>query len=450
MEDWGWKVKRRRALARRLCYTIPTMKILVVGGGGREHAILWRLSRDAAHHDLFAAPGNGGTAAIAQNLAIGAEDIDAIAAWAQDNRPDLVVVGPEAPLCAGLADRLAALGITVFGPALAAARMEGSKAFAKDVMAAAGVPTARAETFTDSAAALAALPAFGLPVVIKADGLAAGKGVVIAKTAAEAEETVRSMLDDHQFGGASASILVEQFLEGEEASILALIDGERIALLPGAQDHKRVFDNDEGPNTGGMGAYSPAPVVTPAIEAFALEKIFRPTVAELKRRGIEYRGVLYAGLMIGPQGINVLEFNCRFGDPETEAILPRIGGDFASLLLSCAQGRMEAPIEVKPGACVTVVMAAPGYPGKYPKGLPISGLDAANALPNTVVFHAGTAQKDGAIVTSGGRVLSATALGADIRAAVDAAYAAVAKISFEGAHFRRDIAHRAFGRDAAN
>ena len=228
------------------------------------------------------------------------------------------------------------------------------------------------------------------------------------------------------------------------------IDGERIALLPGAQDHKRVFDNDEGPNTGGMGAYSPAPVVTPAIEAFALEKIFRPTVAELKRRGIEYRGVLYAGLRIGPQGINVLEFNCRFGDPETEAILPRIGGDFASLLLSCAQGRMEAPIEVKPGACVTVVMAAPGYPGKYPKGLPISGLDAANALPDTVVFHAGTAQKDGAIVTSGGRVLSATALGADIRAAVDAAYAAVAKISFEGAHFRRDIAHRAFGRDAAN
>ena len=423
------------------------MKILTVGGGGREHAILWRLSKDAEKHELFAAPGNGGTAAIATNLPISAEDVPVLADWARANRPDLVVVGPEAPLCAGLADAISAAGIPVFGPCAAAARMEGSKAFAKDVMNAAGVPTAKAQTFTDSAAAIAALPAFGLPVVIKADGLAAGKGVVIATSAAEAEATVRSMLDSRQFGESSASILVEQFLEGEEASILALVDGERIALLPGAQDHKRVFDNDEGPNTGGMGAYSPAPVVTPEVEAFALEKIFRPTVAELKKRGIEYRGVLYGGLMIGPQGINVLEFNCRFGDPETEAILPRIEGDFAALLLSCAEGRMTTPVAVSPKACTTVVMAAPGYPGKYPKGLPISGLDSAAALPDTVVFHAGTAVKDGAVVTNGGRVLAATALGADIRAAVDAAYRAVAAISFDGAHYRRDIARRAFGRN---
>jgi phosphoribosylamine--glycine ligase len=422
------------------------MKILTVGGGGREHAILWRLSKDAEKHELFAAPGNGGTAAIATNLPISAEDVPVLVDWARANRPDLVVVGPEAPLCAGLADAISAAGIPVFGPCAAAARMEGSKAFAKDVMNAAGVPTAKAQTFTDSAAAIATLPAFGLPVVIKADGLAAGKGVVIATSAAEAEATVRSMLDSRQFGESSASILVEQFLEGEEASILALVDGERIALLPGAQDHKRVFDNDEGPNTGGMGAYSPAPVVTPEVEAFALEKIFRPTVAELKKRGIEYRGVLYGGLMIGPQGINVLEFNCRFGDPETEAILPRIEGDFAALLLSCAEGRMTTPVAVSPKACTTVVMAAPGYPGKYPKGLPISGLNSAAALPDTVVFHAGTAVKDGAVVTNGGRVLAATALGADIRAAVDAAYRAVGAISFDGAHYRRDIARRAFNR----
>lgn len=422
------------------------MKILVVGGGGREHALLWRLSQDAGGHELYAAPGNGGTASIAVNVPIGSEDIDDICAWCQVARPDLVVVGPEAPLCAGLADALSRIGIAVFGPSKAAARMEGSKNFAKEVMLAAGVPTARAATFDDSPSAIAALPSFGLPVVIKADGLAAGKGVVIAKSLPEAEDAVRSMLDGKRFGGASASILVEEFLEGEEASILALVDGERIALLPGAQDHKRVFDNDEGPNTGGMGAYSPAPVVTHEVEAFALGKIFRPVVKELYRCGITYRGVLYAGLMVGPKGVSVLEFNCRFGDPETEAILPRIGGDFASLLKACAEGRLPESIEVRPEPCATVVMAAPGYPGSYPKGLPISGLPDATAS-GAVVFHAGTAlASDGRIVTAGGRVLAVTALGGDLRQAVDAAYAAVAKIHFENAHFRRDIARRAFSR----
>ena len=423
------------------------MKILVIGGGGREHAILWRLSKDSVKHELYAAPGNAGTAAIATNVPIGAENIDDLYAWAQMARPELVVVGPEAPLCAGVADRLSNLGIPVFGPNQEAAKMEGSKQFAKEVMGAAGVPTARAEVYTDAAEAKAALAHFSLPVVIKADGLAAGKGVIIAQTKREAENAITDILDKKQFGEAGASLLIETFLEGEEASILALIDGHNIAVLPAAQDHKRVNDNDEGPNTGGMGAYSPAPVVTPEIEKTALKWIFRPVVKELAERGIVYRGVLYAGLMIGPKGVNVLEFNCRFGDPETEVILPRIGGNFAELLLSCAEGRLNPKdLKISDKACATVVMAAPGYPGKYPKGLEITGLDAADKPKNTVVFHAGTAVKDGKTVTAGGRVLTVTALGGTLREAVDAAYEGVGKIKFEGAHYRTDIAKRAFNR----
>ena len=424
------------------------MKILVIGGGGREHAIIWRLSKDnGGKHELYCAPGNAGTANLATNVPISAENIDDLVAWAQIARPDLVVVGPEAPLCKGVTDRLEAIGLKVFGPSEAAARMEGSKQFAKEVMEAAGVPTAHAETHTVTADALKALDNFSLPVVIKADGLAAGKGVIIAKTRAEAEDAIRSILDDKQFGAAGASLLIETFLEGEEASILAIIDGDKIAVLPPAQDHKRINDNDEGPNTGGMGAYSPAPVVTDEIRAFALNGIFKPVVAELARRGITYRGVLYAGLMIGPAGVNVLEFNCRFGDPETEVILPRIGGDFAGLLLACASGQLDpAQLEILDTPAATVVMSAPGYPGKYAKGLPISGLDKAAALPDTVVFHAGTAIKDGMTVTSGGRVLTVTALGKDLREAVDKAYAGVKTIAFDGAHFRTDIARRAFNR----
>ncbi len=423
------------------------MKILVIGGGGREHAIVWRLSRDnGGNHEIFCAPGNAGTASLATNLPIPAEDISDIVAWAQLARPDLVVVGPEAPLCAGLADALQAIGITVFGPTRDAARMEGSKQFAKEVMRAAGVPTAKAEVFTDSESAIAALDAFGLPVVIKADGLAAGKGVLICQTRDEAVAGIRSILDDKQFGSAGASLLVETFLQGEEASLLALIDGEHIAVLPSAQDHKRVNDNDEGLNTGGMGAYSPAPVVTPDVSKFALEHIFQPVVAELSRRGITYRGVLYAGLMIGPAGVNVLEFNCRFGDPETEAILPRVGGDFAQLLLDCANGDLDpTKLVVLDSPCATVIMASKGYPGKYPKGLPITGLGQAADL-GAVVFHAGTAEKDGAVVTAGGRVLSVTALGPTLREAVDKAYAGVRAIAFDGAHYRTDIARRAFDR----
>ena len=418
-------------------------KILVVGSGGREHALAWRLSRDVPSPELFCAPGNAGTAAIARNLPFAATDIPAITAWCAENRPDLVVVGPEAPLCAGLADALSAAGVKVFGPCAAAARMEGSKTFAKEIMNAAGVPTARSAAFTSPAEARAALPSFGLPVVIKADGLAAGKGVIIAQTAREAEEAIDSMLVDNAFGKAGAEVLVEEFLEGEEASILALVDGERAVLLPSSQDHKRVGDGDTGPNTGGMGAYSPAPVVTPEMLPRIRDTVILPVVRELAKRGIVYKGV-----MIGPKGVNVLEFNARFGDPETEAVLMRIEGDFAAALEACADGTLsEDLVKVSPEPAATVIVASKGYPGPYEKGKAISGLEDAAAVPGAVVFHCGTARDAaGGTVTAGGRVLSVSARGADLRQAVDRAYAAVGKISFDGAFHRSDIAHRAFGR----
>ena len=434
------------------------MKILIVGGGGREHAITWRLSKDECGHELYCAPGNAGTADIAVNLDIGAEDVGAVAAWAAAERPDLVVVGPEAPLVKGLVDELEKIGIPAFGPVGAGARMEGSKRFAKEIMDAAGVPTGKAETFTDAAAAKAALPGYGLPVVIKADGLAAGKGVVVAETLADAEAAVDDMLVGNKFGAAGAEVLIEEFLHGEECSILAMVDGENAVLLPSSQDHKRIFDGDKGPNTGGMGAYSPAPVVTadklPAIK----EKIIMPVVNELKKRGIVYRGILYAGLMVNdensnPRGplaksgstVNVVEFNARFGDPETEAVLPRIGGDFATALLHAAKGCLkDEDIVVKDECAATVIVSSGGYPGDYEKGKVISGL--GEAAETAIVFHCGTKASGENIVTSGGRVLSVTGTGSTLREAVDKAYAAVGRISFDGMFFRKDIAHRAFGR----
>ena len=432
------------------------MKILVVGSGGREHAIAWRLAQDEEKHELFCAPGNAGTAAVATNVAIGAEDVAGIVAWAKAERPDLVVVGPEAPLVAGLVDALQKEGIVAFGPVAAGARMEGSKRFAKDVMAAAGVPTGLAETFTDAAAAKAALDRFGLPVVIKADGLAAGKGVVVAETREAAEAAIDDMLVGNKFGAAGAEVLIEEFLHGEECSILALVDGENAVLLPSSQDHKRIFDGDKGPNTGGMGAYSPAPVVTDDKLPFIRDRIILPVVRELKKRGIVYRGILYAGLMVNdensnPRGpaaksgstVNVVEFNARFGDPETEAVLPRLGGSFATALLHAATGRLaDSDVVVKDEAAATVIIASGGYPGSYEKGKKIAGLDGNPAL----VFHCGTKAAGSDVVTSGGRVLSVTGLGATLREAVDAAYAGVGKISFDGMFFRRDIAHRAFER----
>jgi phosphoribosylamine--glycine ligase len=431
------------------------MKILVVGSGGREHAIAWRLSKDPVQHKLFCAPGNAGTAAIAENVPLRADDVEGIKAWALNERPDLVVVGPEAPLVAGLVDALEAVGIKAFGPVAAGARMEGSKRFAKEVMKAANVPTGKAEAFTDPALAKAALADFGLPVVIKADGLAAGKGVVVAETLADAESAIDDMLVANKFGDAGAEVLVEEFLDGEECSILALVDGEKAILLPSSQDHKRVFDGDKGPNTGGMGAYSPAPVVTDAMLGDIHDRIIMPVVRELASRGIVYRGILYAGLMVTPEGgrvaksgsrVNVVEFNARFGDPETEAVLPRLGGDFSKALLNAATGRLEdGDVVVRPEVSATVIMASAGYPGSYAKGKTISGLAAAEAK-GAVVFHCGTKAEGGEILTSGGRVLSVTGLGATLREAVDNAYAGVGEISFEGAYCRKDIAHRAFGR----
>ncbi|HNX34331.1 MAG TPA: phosphoribosylamine--glycine ligase [Kiritimatiellia bacterium] len=426
------------------------MKILVVGGGGREHAIVWRLAQDSSRPTLFCAPGNAGTAALAQNLPISAEDLPALLAWAKEHRPDLTVVGPEGPLCLGITDTFNAAGLRVFGPCQSAARMEGSKLFSKEVMNAAGVPTARSQSFDDAAAAVTALGRFSLPVVIKADGLAAGKGVIIAQTRDEAVAAVRSMLVDAVFGKAGAQVLIEEFLEGEEASILALVDGEHAVILPSSQDHKRIFDGDQGPNTGGMGAYSPAPVVTPELLPEIMNTVILPVVRELKRRGIIYKGVLYAGLMIGPQGIKVLEFNARFGDPETEAVLPRIGGDLIPALQACIDGTLnDALIQVRPEVAATVIMAAGGYPGAYKKGTPITGLEDAATVSDSIVFHAGTALKDGAAVTSGGRVLAVTALGKDLKTAVGQAYEAVRHIRFDGAQYRTDIAHRAFSREVS-
>ncbi len=423
------------------------MKLLLVGGGGREHALAWKLARDRARPALFCAPGNAGTAALGVNLAIPAEDVEGLAAWAARERPDLTVIGPEAPLCAGLTDRLQAEGLRVFGPCRAAARLEGSKVFSKDVLRAAGVPTARSAEFTSAAKALAYVQRADLPLVIKADGLAAGKGVLICRTRAEAAEAVRQVLVAGAFGAAGSRLLAEEFLEGEEVSMLALVDGTRAVLLPSAQDHKRVFDGDQGPNTGGMGAYSPAPMETPEFREAIRKLVFEPTLAELGRRGIRYQGVLYAGLMMTASGPKVLEFNCRFGDPETQAILPRLAGDLIPAMDACIEGRLTPELAAcRPEACVCVVMAAEGYPGPYRKGAPIDGLAEAGSLPQVMVFHAGTRADQDRVVTAGGRVLGVTALGATLREAADRAYQAADRISFPGAHCRRDIAARGLQR----
>jgi phosphoribosylamine--glycine ligase len=423
------------------------MNILVVGGGGREHALIWRLVRDTVAPTVFCAPGNAGTAELAVNLPIAAEDVPALVAWARVHRPDLTVIGPEVPLCAGLTDALQAEGLRVFGPSRAAAQMEGSKVFAKEVMEAAGVPTARSSSFSDAVKATAYVRRMGAPIVVKAEGLAAGKGVTVCATVDEAERAIREALVDGAFGPAGARVLIEEFLDGEEASLLALVDGEHVVMLASAQDHKRIFDNDQGPNTGGMGAYSPAPVVTEALLPVIRREVFERTLAELRKRGIVYKGVLYAGLMISRTGIKVLEFNCRFGDPETQVILPRIEGDFIPALEACIDGTLTpGHVRWKKEACVCVVMAAGGYPGAYAKGREIHGLKAAAAVRDAVVFHAGTKAQDGNVTTAGGRVLGVTALGGTLQAAVGRAYEAVGAITWDGVQYRRDIAAKALGK----
>jgi phosphoribosylamine---glycine ligase len=419
------------------------MRIAVLGQGGREHTLIEAL---AAHPDvdrLYAVPGNAGTAERAVNVqGIGASDAPALAALVESERIDLTVVGPEAPLVAGVADHFLDHGLAVFGPTAAAARIEGSKAFAKEVMAAAGVPTARSEVFSDPAAAVAALDHFDPPWVIKADGLAAGKGVTVTNDSAAAKAAIEAALVSRVHGDAGARILLEEHLEGPEASVFALSDGRAVVPLAPARDYKRVGEGDKGPNTGGMGAYSPLPDVPEGLVETIRRKILEPTVAELCARGIRYQGVLYAGLALTADGPKVIEFNCRLGDPEAQVVIPRLASDLTDLLWATAEGSLAGEkVAWDPRACVTVVLSSGGYPGSYRRGFEITGLDAAAAIRDVRVYHAGTIKDaDGTIRTAGGRVLAVTALGDDLAVARSRAYEAAELIHFEGMHFRRDIA----------
>jgi len=416
------------------------MRILVVGGGGREHALVWKISQSPLAEKVFCAPGNPGTARHAENVEIAADDVEGLIRWSVGNRIDFVVVGPEAPLVLGLADRLSEAGIAVFGASAAAARLEGSKAFAKEIMAAAGIPTASYGAFDALGPALAHARAAGGRVVVKADGLAAGKGVVVCGDIGEAEAALRSILVDRIHGASGALVVVEERLSGPEASVIALSDGERVHVLPPAQDHKRIFDDDRGPNTGGMGAFSPTPTVDAALLAAVEKDVLLPTVREMARRGTPFRGALYAGLMLTPDGPKVLEFNARFGDPETQPILMRLAGDVVPALLAAARGDLSGVrLEIDPRAAVGVVMAAEGYPGRVTVGDAIEGTDGPFP-PGVQVFQAGTRRaQDGRIVTSGGRVLTVCALGTDRSEAAARAYQALSGVQFRGAQYRRDI-----------
>jgi len=421
--------------------------VLLVGGGGREHALAWKLAQSPGLGRMIAAPGNPGIAAHARCVPIKDTAIDQIVALAQQERPDLVVVGPETPLALGLADRLRAAGLAVFGGSAAAARLESSKAFAKDLMARHRIPTARFGTFRDAAAARRYCRELGAPLVVKADGLAAGKGVVVCQTLEEADRAVAQCLEARAFGDSGLTVVIEEFLVGEEASFFALSDGTGVLPLVAAQDHKTVHDGDRGPNTGGMGAYSPAPVMDAGVQERVMREIVRPTIAAMAEEGAPYTGVLFVGLMITREGPKVIEFNCRFGDPECQAILPRLEDDLLALLLAAATGKGLPPaLGFRPESAVCVVMTSAGYPGAYETGRVITGVEAAAALPGVNVFHAGTALAGGALVTSGGRVLGVQALGADVTAAIRTAYAGVERIRFDGAHYRRDIGHHALRR----
>jgi phosphoribosylamine--glycine ligase len=425
------------------------MRILVVGGGGREHALVWKLAQSPQTEALFCAPGNAGIAALATCVPIAPGDVEALGRFAERERIDLTVVGPELPLTVGLVDRFAARGLRAFGPSAAAARLEGSKVFAKELLSRLGVPTAAFAVFDDPDAAVRHVRARGAPVVVKADGLASGKGVFVCATVAEALAAIDAVMRRRAFGEAGARIVVEDCLVGEELSFMAITDGTTVLPLAPAQDHKRALDGDRGPNTGGMGAYSPAPVATPALEAAVMREVMGPVVRGLAAEGVRYTGVLYAGLMVHEGRARVLEFNVRFGDPEAQVLLVRLRADLVDLLARACDGRLAgAEIAWDPRAAVCVVLAAAGYPGAVTGGEVIAGLERLAGWRDGVVFHAGTRMADGQVVTAGGRVLGVTALGEDIGAAVDAAYAAVAEISWPGMHFRHDIGARALGRAA--
>ena len=425
------------------------MKILLIGGGGREHALAWKLAQSSKVSNIFAAPGNPGIAELpkCECIALSLDDLEKVADYAEDNGIDLTVVGPEATLVAGIADVFKRRGLPVFGPSKAAAQLEGSKAFSKELMAKYDIPTAFFKVCEDIETAKAYVEEKGAPIVVKADGLAAGKGVVVAMTKEEALEAIDDMMADQKFGNAGARVVLEEYMEGEEASLLAFTDGKTVVPMIAAQDHKRIFDNDEGPNTGGMGTYAPAPVMTDVLRLKATERVLKPVVAAMAEEGTPYQGCLYAGLMINGDSVKVVEFNCRFGDPETQVILPLLDGDLADIMLACATGTLdEVEVAWHDKAAVCVVMASGGYPGKYENGKEITGLAEANADEATVVFHAGTKAVDGKIVTAGGRVLGVTSVDKNIRDARDRAYAAVEKVKFDQVFYRKDIAWRALKR----
>lgn len=422
------------------------MNILILGSGGREHALLWKLAQSPEATKLYAVPGNPGMAELAECVAGSIEDNAAVVKLAQEKKIDLVVVGPEVPLMNGVVDALRAAGIKAFGPTKAAAELEGSKSFSKDIMKKYGIPTAKYEVFTDADAARAYIEKEGAPIVIKANGLAAGKGVIVAETKEQALDAVHEIMDDAAFGKAGSRVVIEAFMEGEEASLLAFTDGKTIRPMVSSQDHKRAYDGDKGPNTGGMGTYAPAPVMTKDMVEQATEKILKPMIAAMAKEGRPYQGCLYAGLMITEEGPKVVEFNARFGDPETQVVLPLLKGDLVKVMQACVDGTLDtAAVDWEDGAAVCVVMASGGYPKSYKKGYAIDGLKKAESL-GTFVFHAGTAKKDGKVVTSGGRVLGVTARGGDIKEATEKAYKGVEAIRFTDEFHRKDIAHRALER----
>lgn len=414
------------------------MNVAVIGGGGREHTLAWKLAQSPSLDKLYALPGSDAMASIAECVPIGVEELDRIADFAVEKGIDMIVVGPEVPLTEGIADVCQKKGIAVFGPNKAAAQMEGSKVFAKNLMKKYHVPTAAYASFTDGNAAKDYIHKMGAPIVVKADGLAAGKGVVVAQTVEEAVDAVNAMMEDHIFGASGGRIVIEECMVGEEASLLAFVDGKTIVPMISAQDHKRIFDNDEGPNTGGMGAYAPAPVMTPELVQTVYDTILVPVVQGLANEGITYQGCLYAGLMITAGGPKVVEFNCRFGDPETQAVLPLLDGDLAQIMYACTQGTLRRDmVHWKQGAACCVIMASKGYPASSHKGDVISGLDAVD--DDIVVFHSGTKKADGLYQTNGGRVLGVTAVGDSLQEAIDKAYANVRRISFDGQQVRSDI-----------
>lgn len=423
------------------------MKVLVVGGGGREHALVWKIAQSPLVSQVFCAPGNPGTATLAQNVDIAVDNLQGLLDFAKKEGVALTVVGPELPLSMGLVDLFEENGLKAFGARKNAAIIEASKAFSKDLMHKYNVPTAAYGVFTEVEPAVSFIDQTGIPIVIKADGLAAGKGVIIAQSRDEAVAAVTDMLSGNAFGAAGSRVVIEEFLKGEEASFLAFTDGERIIPLASAQDHKAVFDGDQGPNTGGMGAYSPAPVVTPAIHDKAMAEVMRRTVDGMKAEGRTYRGVLYAGLMIDGGSVKTLEFNARFGDPECQPLLMRMKSDIVPILMAVASGSLEGvEIEWHDKAAVCVVMAAEGYPADYRKGDVIGGLDAAGKIEDLVVFHAGTKAAGEGVVTSGGRVLGVTALGGTVKEAIERAYSGVKEINWPGVHYRKDIGAKAMNR----